>query len=142
MARAMTPDERRAFLLDRPRTAKLGTVRADGRPHVAPVWYALDGDVFVFTTGEDTVKGKALRREPRVSLCVDDETPPYAFVIADGVAEIHRDLDELLRWATLIGARYMGQERGEEFGRRNAVPSEMLVRVNPTRIVARTGISD
>lgn len=46
----LTPQEALAFMLAQPRTAKLATVRADGRPHVAPIWFALDGDVLYFTT--------------------------------------------------------------------------------------------
>jgi len=46
----MTPDECRAFLLARARTGKLATVRADGRPHIAPIWFTLDGDDLIFTT--------------------------------------------------------------------------------------------
>src|SRR6266542_3856384 len=61
----MTADEARAFLLERPRTAKLATVHADGRPHVAPIWFDLDGEAIVFTTWHTTVKAANLRREPR-----------------------------------------------------------------------------
>jgi hypothetical protein len=73
---------------------------------------------------------------------VDDETPPFSFVIIEGTAAISRDLDELLEWATRIGGRYMGADRAEAYGKRNAVPEEMLVRVTPTHIVARAGIAD
>lgn len=142
MARAMEDAERRDFLLGRPRTAMLATVRRDGRPHLAPIWFVLDGDDVVFTTGADTVKGRAIRRNPHVSIGVDDPEPPFAFVRIDGEAEVSEDLDDMLRWATVIGGRYMGADRADEFGRRNAVPGELLVRVRPTRIVARTGISD
>lgn len=76
--REMTSDERRAFLLAGTRTAKLATTRRDGAPHVVPIWFVLDADDVVFTTGADTVKGLALRRDGRVSLCVDDERPPFA----------------------------------------------------------------
>lgn len=129
-------------MLDRPRTAKLATVRADGRPHVAPIWFDLDGEDLLFTTGESTVKGRNILRDPRVSLCVDDEEPPFAFVIVEGAAQIVDDPEELLRWATRIGGRYMGEELAEAYGRRNAVPGELLVRVAPTRVVARKNISD
>lgn len=138
----MSRREWRSFMLDRPRTAKLATVRADGRPHVAPIWFDLDGEDLLFTTGESTVKGRNIRRDPRVSLCVDDEEPPFAFVIVEGEAEIVDDPEELLRWATRIGGRYMGEELAEAYGRRNAVPGELLVRVAPTRVVARKNISD
>lgn len=139
----MTADEWRAFLDEPVRPAMLATVRPDGRPHVAPVWIALDDDdSVVFTTGADTVKGRAIRAEPRVAICVDDDQPPFAYVMVEGTAEVRTDLDEMLVWATRIGGRYMGAERAEAFGRRNAVPTELLVRVTPTRVVAHKNISD
>jgi len=141
VSRTMTDDEWRAFVLAGTRTAKLATVRRDGRPHVAPVWFVLDGDDVVFTTGADTVKGKSMRREPRVSLCIDDDTPPFSFVVIDGTASLSDDLDELLTWATALGSRYMGVEAAEAFGRRNAVPGELLVRVRITRVVAQADIA-
>ena len=142
MAREMTEEEYREFLLGRARTATLATVRADGRPHAAPVWYDLDGDTFVFMTGENTVKGRNLRRDPRLSLCIDEEEPPFHFVLVEGTAELAADDPELLRWATSIGGRYMGEDRAEAFGRRNAVAGELLVRVTPTKVLAYTNIAD
>jgi PPOX class probable F420-dependent enzyme len=138
----MTREEYRSFMLDRARTAKLATVRADGRPHVAPIWFDLDGEDLLFTTGESTVKGRNILRDPCVSLCVDDETPPFSFVLFEGEAEIVADPEELLRWATRIGGRYMGEELAEAYGRRNAVPGELLVRVRPAKIIALAGIAD
>jgi hypothetical protein len=133
----------REFVLAAPaRTAKLAVVRADGSPHVAPVWVDLDGDDVVFMTSADTVKGKAILRDPRVSLCWDDERPPFSFVTVAGPATISHDADALLHWAIRIGGRYMGADRAEEFGRRNAVPPEMVVRVTPSRIVAKVAIAD
>lgn len=144
MAHPMARDEWRDLVLARPaRTAKLATVRADGRPHVAPIWIDLDDDdTVVFTTGAGTVKGEALRRDPRVALCLDDERPPFSFVIIEGEAEVSDDLDELLVWATRIGGRYMGDDQAEAYGRRNAVPGELLVRVRPTKVIAEAGIAD
>jgi len=138
----MSDQDRRDFLASGTRTAKVAVSRRDGTPHVVPVWFVLDGDIIVFTTGESTVKGRALQRDPRVSMCVDDESPPFAFVMIEGLATVIRDHDELLAAATRIGARYMGADRAEEFGRRNAVPEELLVRVTPTRIVAIGGMTD
>ncbi len=133
--------EARAFLLAQPRTAKLATVRADGRPHVAPVWFDLDGDDLFFTTGHATVKAANLRRDPRVCLCVDDEAPPFAFVIVEGSAVLSEDLGELRRWATRIAGRYMGADLAEAYGRRNGVPGEVLVRVTPTRVIGQADIA-
>jgi PPOX class probable F420-dependent enzyme len=132
----------RAFVLESPaRTAKLAVVKADGSPHVAPVWVDLDDDQIIFTTSADTIKGKAILRDPRVSLCWDDERPPFSFVVISGTAEMTDDRDELLLWATRIGGRYMGADRAEEFGRRNAVPPEMVVRVTASKIVAKVNIA-
>jgi PPOX class probable F420-dependent enzyme len=139
----MDETEYHRFLTERTRTGKLATTRADGRPHVAPVWFDLDDDgTVVLTTGADSVKGKALRRDPRVCLCVDDETPPYSFVVIDGTAEITEDFGPLLEWATRIAACYMGAERAEEYGRRNAVLGELLVRITPNHVVAQADIAD
>ncbi len=138
----MSEDERRTFLQKGTRTAKLAVVRSSEAPHVAPIWFVLDGDDIIFTTGADTVKGKVLQRDARVALCVDDERPPFAFVLIEGTASISEDPGALRHWATAIGGRYMGDDRAEEFGRRNAVPGELLVRVTPTRTVAKSHISD
>lgn len=140
--RQMSPEEYRTFLIERPRTASLATIRADGRPHVAPIWFELDGDDLIFTTWHTSVKGQNLRRDPRVSLCVDEETPPFAFVLFEGTATISEDLDELRVWATRIAARYMGSDQAEDYGQRNGVAGELLVRVTPTKIVAQAGVAD
>lgn len=138
----MSEDEVRAFLSAGTRTGKLAVVRRDGRPLVTPVWFVLDGGDLVFTTSAGSVKGRALRRDPRVSLCVDDERPPFAFVRVDGVAEVSEDVGELLTWATRLGARYMGEEQAEAFGRRNATPGELLVRLRPTHVVGQSALTE
>ena len=131
------------FVLAAPaKTAKLAVVRADGAPHVAPVWVDLDGDQIVFMTSAQTIKGKAILRDPRVSLCWDDERPPFSFLTVAGLAQTSVDPDELLRWSIRIGGRYMGADRAQEYGRRNSVPPEMLVRVTPVKIVAKVDIAD
>jgi PPOX class probable F420-dependent enzyme len=139
--RDMTASEAREFMLEGTRTAKLATASPDGQPHVMPVWFLLDGDALVFTTGRDTVKGRHLRRDSRVALVVDDERPPYAFVHVRGRAEATAGAVDLLDWATRIAARYMGSEQAESFGRRNAVPSELLVRVEPERVIAQADVA-
>lgn len=127
-------EEQRAFLLHGTRTGKLATIRKDGRAHIVPIWFTLDGETLVFNTGERSVKAANMRRDPRVSLCVDDETAPYAYLVIEGTATWTSDLDELLTWSTRIGGRYMGEARAEEFGKRNGVPGELLIRITPTKI--------
>ncbi|TBO58360.1 PPOX class F420-dependent oxidoreductase [Streptomyces kasugaensis] len=136
MARKMTKDEWQNFLSEGTRTAKLATVRADGSPHIAPVWFLMDGDELVFNTGKDTVKGRNLARDGRVALCVDDERPPFAFVVVEGSVEISEELADVRHWAARIAARYMGEDRAEEYGERNGVPGELLVRVRIGKAVA------
>ncbi len=124
------------------RTAKLAVTRADGSPHVAPVWVDLEGDQLVFMTSADTIKGKSILRDGRVALCFDDDTPPFAFVTVTGHATVSTDPDELLEWATRIGGRYMGEENAAQYGSRNAVPPAMVVRVRPERVVAKVDVAN
>ena len=137
----MSAAEARRFLAEGTRTGKLGTLTRGGHPHVIPVWFVLDGEDLVFTTGRDTVKGRHILADGRVSLCVDDETPPYAFVHIRGRAVAAAGAPDLLEWATRIGARYMGEERAGEFGRRNAVAGELLVRLTPERVIAERDVA-
>ncbi len=142
MARSMSEAQWREFLGAGTRTGKLATVRADGAPHVVPVWFVLDGADLVFNTGASSVKGRNLARDGRAALCVDEEVAPYAFVTVTGRATLHTDLDEMRLWSTRIGARYMGADLAERFGARNAVEGELLVRLRVERVVGYTGVSD
>jgi PPOX class probable F420-dependent enzyme len=129
----MSAAEREAFLDELPaRTAVLAVTRKDGRPIGAPIWYVRDGDELVFTTWAESLKGKALRRDPQ---------PPFSYVIAEGEARWSENTDDLLHWATVIGGHYMGADLGEHYGKRNAVPGELLVRVRPTRWQAARDIA-
>jgi PPOX class probable F420-dependent enzyme len=138
----MTETEWKEFITQGTRTGKLATTRKDGRPHVVPIWFVLDGDELVFNTGESTVKGRSLARTGQASLCVDDETPPFSFVTVSGPVTISTDPDELLDSATRIAARYMGEQRAEEFGRRNAVEGELVVRLRAEHVVAVSRLAD
>ena len=142
MAQQMTNEEYKSFMLDRARTAVLATVRTDGRPHTAPIWFDLEGDALLFTTGESTVKWRNMRRDPRVSLRIDEEAPPFHFFVIDGNSALTAGDPDLHYWATRIGGRYMGADRADEYGRRNAVEGELLVRVMPQKVVAYKNISD
>jgi PPOX class probable F420-dependent enzyme len=142
MAHQMVGDELDRFLSSGTRTGKLATTRADGSPHVAPIWFILDGDDLVFMTGASTVKGKAMLRDQRVAVSVDDEQPPFAFAIIEGAVTISRDLDEMLPVSIAIARRYMGDEQAEQYGRRNAVEGELLVRLRRTKVTAVANIAE
>ncbi|ORW51287.1 F420-dependent protein [Mycobacterium paraense] len=130
------------FLSTGTRTGMLGYVAADGRPLVAPVWFVVDDGQLAFNTGRDTSKGRALARDSRIVMCVDDPHPPYSFVQVQGLASVSEDPQDVLDIATRTGARYMGADRADEFGRRNAVPGELVVRLRPTKVIAGFDISD
>lgn len=142
---AMTDQEIWDFLSQGTRTGHVASVRADGRSHVKPVWFVLEGEPgnfrLLFNTGEATVKARTLRRDPRIAISVDDPAPPYAFVVVEGIAEIRSDVPEVRAAATRIGARYMGADRAEEFGARNGVPGELLIQVTPARIFGERDVA-
>jgi len=133
---SLNDPEVRDFLQQGTRTGKLSYLAASGRPLVTPIWFIVEGDSIIFNTGKDSAKGRALARDPRTCLCVDLEEPPYGFVQVQGEVELSEDPPELLRTSTALAARYMGPERAEEFGKRNAVPGELLVRLRPTKVLA------
>jgi PPOX class probable F420-dependent enzyme len=138
----MTEAEWKDFLAAGTRTGKLATTRRDGRPHVVPIWFVLDGDDIVFNTGADSVKGRSLVRTGWASLCVDDERPPFAFVTVSGSVTISTDLDDMVVWSTRIAARYVGDELAEQYGRRNAVAGELLVRLRADHVLALSNVAD
>lgn len=136
-------------------TGKLATVKKDGSSHIVPIWFVLYGgnksgggrrkgedDDIIFTTDGTSVKAKNIQRDNRVCICVDDQTPPFSFVIVYGTAKIHHcKQSELFRFATKIAQRYMGKENSELYGRRNSTEGEVLVRIKPTRIIAEKDIA-
>jgi PPOX class probable F420-dependent enzyme len=138
---AMTADQIRSFLSEGTRTGKLATTRADGRPHVAPIWFVLDGEDLIFTTGATSLKGKALARDGRAALAVDDERFPYAYALVEGSVTLSEDLDQLVYWSTKIAERYVPAGQAEAYGRRNGVPGELLVRLTPTKLIGQTDIA-
>lgn len=136
MPHTMSDDERRAFLLAPGRTGHLATVRRDGRAHVAPVWFTLDGDDVLFNTGADTVKARNLRRTGRGALSVDLPVHPYGFVHLEGPVQVDDDHEGFREWSRIIAARYVPHDEVDAYADRNAVPGELLVRLTPQTVVA------
>ena len=130
-------------------TGKLATVKKDGSPHIVPIWFVLEsrnksGGIFdiIFTTDNTSIKARNIQRNNRVSICVDDQTPAFSFVIVNGTAKIYNiKRDELFRIARKIALRYMGKDKAEDYGRRNSTEGEVLVRIKPTKIIAAKDIA-
>ena len=138
---SVTDPEVSEFLSAGTRTGKLAYAGQDGRPLVVPIWFIVEDGDLVFNTGKDSAKGRALARDPRATLCVDLEEPPYGFVQVQGDAELSEDPGELVRTATAIAARYVGRDRAEEFGQRNGVPGELVIRLRPVKVIAAFNIT-
>ena len=138
----MTPSERRAFLAHGTRTGELATSRQDGQPHAAPVWFVLDGDDLIFMTWHTSVKGKAIERDARVALVVDDETFPYSFVLVEGTATVARDPRSRRLWARRIARRYVPADRIDAYTERNAAEGELVVHISVQRWVARSSMAE
>jgi PPOX class probable F420-dependent enzyme len=138
---SVTDPEVSAFLREGTRTGILGYASASGRPLVTPVWFIVEDGGLVFNTGRETAKGRALARDPRATMVVNLQEPPYGFVQVQGEAELSEDPAELLRTATAIAARYMGADQAEAYGKRNAVPGELVVRLRPTKVIAALNVT-
>ena len=139
----MSRDEIKDFLLQGTFTGKLGTINKDGTPHVVPIWYTVDGeDNIIFNTGDKSVKATNIRRDNRVRLCVDDQTPLFSFVTINGIAEIiSNEPSEVYKWAKIIAARYMGYNKSEEYGRRNSAEGELLVKIKPIKVIGEKNVA-
>jgi PPOX class probable F420-dependent enzyme len=147
----MSNKEIKKFLMQGTFTGKLTTVKKDGSPHIVPIWFVLDekkdqttrkiGDI-IFTTYKGSVKARNIERDGRVSICVDDQTPQFSFVIIEGSAKtIRYRQKELLKWATRIARRYVGEDEAEAYGKRNSGEDEVVVRIKPTKILAEKDIA-
>jgi PPOX class probable F420-dependent enzyme len=137
------------FLMKGTFTGKLATVKEDGSSHVVPIWFVLEKkksrdrvENIIFTTGSTSVKANNIQRDNRISICIDDQIPPFSFVTILGTARIYPyKQKEVLKWATEIAERYMGKSNSEAYGRRNSEEGLVLVRIKPTRIIAEKDIA-
>ena len=132
----MSENEIVDFLMEGTRTAKISTVREDGSPHVAPIWFVWHEGKIIFCTSISSVKAKNIRHNPKVSICVDDDSPPYAFVIIQGTAKFSGEQKNLLKWNTIIGGRYMGKELADVYGKRNSTEGGALIEITPTKMIS------
>jgi PPOX class probable F420-dependent enzyme len=108
MPARISASEREKFLAGR-HVAVLVTIAADGSPVPTPIWYAYRKGAFYFRTAASAAKTENVRRDPRVSICIQDERPPYKALIVYGRAEI-ADGEEWL--ATAMPRRYLGYVGG------------------------------
>ena len=118
-----------------PHVAHLVTVRPNGSPHVAPVWFRWEEGRALVMAGGNAAKVKNIQRNPTVSLSVADGQRPYRYVVLEGRATVTGD--NLSREVERICIRYDGPERGAEFAQE--LLSEMrlvLIDINVVRVVS------
>jgi PPOX class probable F420-dependent enzyme len=81
--------EKYVDLLEKPAFGNLGTIMKDGSPQVTPVWVDYDGKYVRFNSALGRVKDKNVRRDPRVSVSLQDPANPYRYLEIRGrVVEI------------------------------------------------------
>src|SRR3989454_6603533 len=128
----MTTEEQHA-LLSKTNNAIIGVNRTQGGPQLTPVWFAWDGTSFFFTTTKDRVKYVNLKRDPSISLIVDD-VETHKYVVAYGRAEIiEQNVGELAR---PIIEKYVPADRLEQSVKMvGDDPTRVLVVLHPEKIV-------
>jgi PPOX class probable F420-dependent enzyme len=110
-----------------PHLAKLGTINPDGAPHLTPIWYLHDGVYLVMVTRAGSRKVRNIRRDPRVTVCIDRPTPPYAGVVVQGTALLEEVAYQEL--AVPMAVRYLGTDAGKLIGAEYARTDLMTIRV-------------
>lgn len=119
-----------AFLAASTPTAHLATVRSDGRPHVVPIWFVVDGEDLVFVTHSSSVKAGNLRRTAYAAVSVDDPHPPFSFALVEGPVTLVDDLKHPTL-GTIGAARYIGDEAAAAYAYGEHFPDDLLGRLKP-----------
>jgi PPOX class probable F420-dependent enzyme len=128
-ATALTAAQRR--FLDDKRFAVVGTKNPDGSPHLAVMWYLIEGDEIVLNSAQGRIKDRNLALDPRLSVMVADG---YTFIRIDGRARIEHD--QTLAHADIrrLAARYYEDEHKVEeamranFGKQHRISYRLPIR--------------
>lgn len=130
----LTTEEVEQFLAQ-PRTAQLVTIRPNGTPHVAPVWFLWDEGRVLVMADSGAVKIRNIRRNPAVALCVCTPDHPYEFVTVEGQAsEQAEGLEDMVRRTCV---HYEGPERGAEFATQLLGEERLsLIEISPDRFLS------
>ncbi|HEX9414330.1 MAG TPA: PPOX class F420-dependent oxidoreductase [Ktedonobacterales bacterium] len=126
-------DEVRAFLAE-PRFAVLATANADGSPQQTVMWYELQGDEIMMNTARGRLKDNNLRRDPRISICVDDG---YRFVTIAGTARLIEDQETAQADIFGLAVRYHGREQGEKQAQTFRAQTRITIRLSIDRAYVR-----
>jgi PPOX class probable F420-dependent enzyme len=117
-------------LLEQPNFCFVATVRADGTPHVAPVWVDVDGDEVVLNTAKGRLWPRNLERDPRVTLTIADRDNPYEYVSIRGrlASETTEGADDHIN---AMAKKYLGQD---EYPFRQPGEERIIIRITPEKV--------
>src|SRR6476659_3611221 len=126
MRKGLTPKDM-GDLLELPLLAVLATYRRDGTVLLSPVWHEWREGGFHVVTGSRDGKAGHLRRDPRASIVVCDDGPPYRGIEIRATARLSRLEDGSV--VSRIAARYLGQEAGERYA--ETAGDDLLICLEP-----------
>jgi PPOX class probable F420-dependent enzyme len=142
VAAPMNDQQILAFLDTGAPTAHLATVRSDGRPHVVPIWFVVDGKDLVFVTHSSSVKARNLRRTQYAAVSVDDPQPPFSFALVEGPVTLISDMEQVRHWGKLGAARYIGAEAAHAYAYGEHFPDDLLGRLTPARMTGTAALAE
>ena len=134
----MTPAQIETFL-QAPRHAVVGTNPIDGPPQLSPVWYSFENDRLYISIGAGTSKHRNLKRDPRISVCVDGCHPDARAVMIYGTAELIEGDHPLrldMRWR-IIRHYYETEKAARRYADEVRDLPSVLVIVTPTKIISQ-----
>lgn len=131
---SITQDEIEIFL-SRPLIARLGTINEDGTIHIAPIYFKYEKGEFILGTQNVSCRVRNIKRNPKVTLLIDDPTPPYKAVLVYGQAEL--EYDNVVQKRTAIFEQFDTKAEAIQTaeGICNKWPS-VVIRIKPDRIVS------
>ena len=116
---------------------RLSTLTTDGSPYVNPVWYHYEHGAFLLAGRRKARWVANIRRDGRVSACIDTCDPPYTRVLVEGDAEVVDDawLGDWQPWSI----RYLGPTEGRRYYDETKHMPRALVRIAPRTITSWAG---
>ena len=119
--------------------AVLATYAADGTAVLTPIWYLYENGALLMRTAPESAKARNIRRNPKVSVCVQDERPPYKSVTIYGTAELRPEMPSL---GQRMANHYLGRVAGAGYTRTaraevEAAGGEATVVVKPERTTSQ-----
>ena len=126
-------------LLREPIISFITTLRADGTPHVTPVWHMVDGDELLIAVDARTVKARNVAANPNVALCVAVDASPQPWVLVEGAASLVED--GAIEFVRAVTAHYLGEDRVESYLAETLPMRDFrLLRITPRRVTGWDGV--